>query len=556
MTTRVPMKSRVSQQKLVEQKRGIFYSNLLLLDFTSDILAQEKFTIHKDMFAASGGAGKPPAGPKVTEKVLWFLFDRLDKDGTRKKFKDSWPVEDRKQARDFRNVAFKWLEQLKKDGLICVGSPVRRSYLDEGRGERFENILFSLSNYVLKTIMEKDVNLRSKISNVNSEALRKIGSDTLKRTLKHHLKRQIDTFLSNAQERVKIQEHWSENANKLNSTYEEIVTEQDNLNKLKLRLSQKDIQPLLSIEYPMTKAEKVTLQQTRDSWDKSVGWIEETSEQMDSINSMLTDFESKPRLEGSLSSFNIPTQVFQLLEEDVRKNNVNPFKDRRLDLIAMVKLWRMSIEVMGHTFGTSYNEKEQTLLLQNGTVKDAPKLAQFPNLSSLLQQAEPSVSKQIHQLRSIIALKQNLQSQLTQCKNYLVQVRQRPQSQNSLIDKHAWMKQFNLGGNKGAAGFDTLEGKMRRSLNLEPLISLRSEKRTSNEEKRHEIRERVRKFLEDEFNKEKELSDLAAAANTVSLLGARAESSNNSHTRRIPLQGLDILLDQLTQFVIQAGIDC
>ncbi|ORY02982.1 hypothetical protein K493DRAFT_297630 [Basidiobolus meristosporus CBS 931.73] len=574
MTTRIPTRSRATQQKLVEQKRGIFYSNLLLLEFTPDILAQEKFTIHKDMFAASGVVGKPPAGPKVTEKVLWFLFDKLDREETRKRFKESWPVEDRKQARDFRNVAFKWLEQLKKDGLICVGYPVRRSYLDEGRGERFENILFSLSNHILRTVMEKDAKLRPKsksalgsstnisisnlapsVSSINSDALRRLGTDTLKKTLKHHIKKQIDTFLSNAQERVKIQEHWSENSRSLTASFEEIVTEQEELNKLKLRLSQKDIQPVLSIESPLAKSEKVRVQQARDSWEKSIGWIEENYKQMESINNMLTNFESKPRLEGSLSAFNLPTPVFQLLEEDVRnlnpyfQNNVNPFKDRRLDLIAMMKLWRMSIEVMGHTFGSKGNGGNQSLLLPNSKAMSTSKISQFPDLSRLLQQAEPSVSKQIQQLRSIITLKQSLQTQLTECKEYVSEARQRPEPQNPLIDKQAWMKQFNIGGSKIPSDLASLEARNRRTLNLQPLISLREEHRTSNEDRRQEIREKVRKFLEDEYNKERELSDLAAG---TTLLATRAESSSNSHTRRIPIQGLDILLDQLTQSLMES----
>lgn len=157
---------------------------------------------------------------KALEFILWFLFARLDKSQARDRFKGCWPVLDRHDAREFRNVAFKWMEELRKDGCFSVGhnleepSPlesgnttsrtqtqqrvpgvgttdpqmrrtrtnsfssttsfssagrnvrsglgmfiptIRRSYLDESIGERLEQLVLVLSTYVLAQVVKQEV---------------------------------------------------------------------------------------------------------------------------------------------------------------------------------------------------------------------------------------------------------------------------------------------------------------------------------------------------------------------------------------------------------------
>ncbi|KAG0080580.1 hypothetical protein BGZ92_000567 [Podila epicladia] len=157
---------------------------------------------------------------KALEFILWFLLTRLDKSQARDRFKGCWPVLDRHDAREFRNVAFKWMEELRKDGCFNVGhnleepSPlesdktisgtqpqqrvpgggntdpqmrrtrtnsfssttslssagrnvrsglgmfiptIRRSYLDESIGERLEQLVLVLSTYVLAQIVKQEV---------------------------------------------------------------------------------------------------------------------------------------------------------------------------------------------------------------------------------------------------------------------------------------------------------------------------------------------------------------------------------------------------------------
>jgi hypothetical protein len=61
------------------------------------------------------------------------------------------------QSREFRNIAFKWLEQLRKESVhvLLLDAPMRRSYFDECRGERYEQILCSFSSMVLEAIHDR-----------------------------------------------------------------------------------------------------------------------------------------------------------------------------------------------------------------------------------------------------------------------------------------------------------------------------------------------------------------------------------------------------------------
>ncbi|KAF9990272.1 hypothetical protein BGZ75_002908, partial [Mortierella antarctica] len=130
---------------------------------------------------------------RALEFVLWFLFTRLDKALAQQRFKDCWPVLDRHDARELRNVAFKWLEELRKEGSFGIGNnivpseadtmaressssliaggktgpsgglgvflpTIRRSYLDESIGERIEKLILALSTFVLSRAVTRDMN--------------------------------------------------------------------------------------------------------------------------------------------------------------------------------------------------------------------------------------------------------------------------------------------------------------------------------------------------------------------------------------------------------------
>ncbi|KAL7750303.1 hypothetical protein RI367_004075 [Sorochytrium milnesiophthora] len=101
--------------------------------------------------------GSVNANQRLFESIVHFLLTRLDPARARRSFRLCYPCIDKDSAREFRNAVYKWLEEIKGD--VPGEFFIRRSLLDECRGERFEGVLLSLSNLVL-------------VAEMNGEALR------------------------------------------------------------------------------------------------------------------------------------------------------------------------------------------------------------------------------------------------------------------------------------------------------------------------------------------------------------------------------------------------
>lgn len=70
------------------------------------------------------------------------------------KLQGCWPVYEPSQARELRNVVFRWLDDLKKSGRLG-GVLIRRTTLDDCCGPRYEELLLALSTMVLRDQIEQ-----------------------------------------------------------------------------------------------------------------------------------------------------------------------------------------------------------------------------------------------------------------------------------------------------------------------------------------------------------------------------------------------------------------
>ncbi len=52
------------------------------------------------------------------------------------RFKGLWPILERIGNKEFRLAAFKWAEKLKDEGKLPPELPLRRSFFDDGYGEK------------------------------------------------------------------------------------------------------------------------------------------------------------------------------------------------------------------------------------------------------------------------------------------------------------------------------------------------------------------------------------------------------------------------------------
>jgi hypothetical protein len=139
--------------------RTIFFDNLILLGFNIDD-PLSSFAFKDDAivgligpvskFSKTFFTSGHPQTSKFVELIIYFLLykyatvEELDA-----RFKNSWPIIDRNQAREFRLTVFKWLEELKKNDPYLASLPgfiIRKSFLDDPKSERWLcfNFLFKL----------------------------------------------------------------------------------------------------------------------------------------------------------------------------------------------------------------------------------------------------------------------------------------------------------------------------------------------------------------------------------------------------------------------------
>lgn len=72
------------------------------------------------------------------------------------KLGSSWPIHDAIGSKDFRTACFKWAEQLKQEEQLPSSLPLRKSFFDDGCGERFEDVLAWISVLGLRHQLEVD----------------------------------------------------------------------------------------------------------------------------------------------------------------------------------------------------------------------------------------------------------------------------------------------------------------------------------------------------------------------------------------------------------------
>ncbi|KAJ2491058.1 hypothetical protein IWW37_002615 [Coemansia sp. RSA 2050] len=92
---------------------------------------------------------------KAAELILYFLLGRVDSTRLRREFFDCWPIGSPQQAREFRAKAFRWLDEIRHDGAWPADVPVRRSYVDECRGVRFEAVLWTLAGVAARAMLRE-----------------------------------------------------------------------------------------------------------------------------------------------------------------------------------------------------------------------------------------------------------------------------------------------------------------------------------------------------------------------------------------------------------------
>ncbi|KAI0161838.1 HAUS augmin-like complex subunit 6 N-terminus-domain-containing protein [Hypoxylon sp. FL1284] len=129
---------------------ALFLTNLRLLDLD---LEPDWPGITLATFSAKDAAGGQKKRIQSVEWALYQLFTIWDYNETQNKLRPFYPPLDQVQSINLRAALLRGLEQAKKNGVLGRDAVIRKTMLDECKGERFEEVLAVFSSAVLKKLV-------------------------------------------------------------------------------------------------------------------------------------------------------------------------------------------------------------------------------------------------------------------------------------------------------------------------------------------------------------------------------------------------------------------
>ncbi|KAH7053362.1 HAUS augmin-like complex subunit 6 N-terminus-domain-containing protein [Macrophomina phaseolina] len=130
----------------------LFVRNLRLLEFDRCDDWPE-ITVHT--FATKDAQQNQKRRIQCTEWALFRLFELWDPDETREKLSPFFPPLEPLQSLNLRGALYRCLNDLKKNGVLGRETVLRKTMLDECKGDKFMEILVAFSTAVLKKTLSR-----------------------------------------------------------------------------------------------------------------------------------------------------------------------------------------------------------------------------------------------------------------------------------------------------------------------------------------------------------------------------------------------------------------
>ena len=133
-----------------------FLINLQLLGFVPEKFTTKgvfsKIVFDEHMFSHANNN-------KAFEATSHFLFHKLDSQRTTLEFAKCWPLTEtadyRRQSREYRSIAYRWLDELRIKQCLPGRIVLRKSYFEDCRGEKMNAIMFAFSTFVLQKVVDR-----------------------------------------------------------------------------------------------------------------------------------------------------------------------------------------------------------------------------------------------------------------------------------------------------------------------------------------------------------------------------------------------------------------
>ncbi|KAG9294850.1 hypothetical protein G9A89_008542 [Geosiphon pyriformis] len=348
---------------------------------------------------------------------------KMDPNLARDDFAGCWPVKTAGESRQFRQVAFKRLEQLKKEGLLGSNDLVlRRSFFDECQGDRFDPIIMAFSNYVLKYILERDYHSHAQVILLDQEALRKISPQILKSILKMHVKMQTEKFIKATRDRKESQDRWKKMADQLIDRLRLVTGQSNDLERERCEFYRNrnlfEKHDTMSIEQ-LCSLRRQKLETIRFFWNACVSWITENNKLIESVEDILHGRANKHRLDGNNPRCDIPNILMKLWEKEFEQQRIIPYHRGKLDLRSLLKIWRLTIQTLNDIFArANLPENDYWTLFDSSIVEKTPYQS-----FDIIQSLHRCVAEQRSQVQSIFSLHDSLHARLKEINESIRQLK-------------------------------------------------------------------------------------------------------------------------------------
>ncbi|RKP11011.1 HAUS augmin-like complex subunit 6 N-terminus-domain-containing protein [Thamnocephalis sphaerospora] len=300
--------------------RDILFTNLALLGLYECTVLPDAYSgveLGRSMFT-----GASP-NTKGLEVVLWFLLSRLDE-----RLASEASLTRVKQSRDFVTVAFKWLEQLKKEGRLWTSVAFRKSYLEDCRGEKLEQILCALSSHVLDVVAEREFPAAFQVKSTENAAT---VDDTLQREMEH--------FVAEAAFRGRVTDRLAQAGAFIEKEAARLESRETELLRRKRKLEQIDLSAVAS--EASEQLDKVS--ELRKRWRAFDDWAAVHLAEHDLLQEPL-EGRARRVLDGAALRVGLSGEQLRAWEARWRQYEISLVHDGKIDLASLVRLWRMSHE--------------------------------------------------------------------------------------------------------------------------------------------------------------------------------------------------------------------
>ncbi|KAF9985028.1 hypothetical protein BGZ65_011924, partial [Modicella reniformis] len=369
-----------SRQQHLLQQPNHHQKHIVIAPCGSGSIISKPLELHRHVFA------KGNQSTKALEFVLWFLFTRLDKAQARERFKECWPILDRHDAREFRNVAFKWLEELRKEGCFGIGHnldhtgsqalglglflpTIRRSYLDDSIGERIEQLVLILSTYVLSQAMANEMSHSQTLQrqgstsdpalsarNIDRELIDLVAKtpesireeETLLMSIDSNIIQQSKLFIREMEKQRDVRQVWSTTSSEMTGKLQDVTrnlarTETERRAFLARQPQLTERTSSLSLQ-ELRILENCWIDKINNQWLPVLSFVECHVGRREVLQSLLDVDEGKGSsvLDGRSIQLDLPTTLKHLVDS----GSIMIHRDSNPDLAAVLKIWKRSLQTL------------------------------------------------------------------------------------------------------------------------------------------------------------------------------------------------------------------